>query len=237
MTYAYHWRKAIVISICLHIFFIMGASHLMAALLVPLPRSVEVLLEMDLVTNPAEEWDNTLSSKELPAAAEVIKSTVAEMSPVMSARVEKQVSELAPAVTTSELAVTSVGSVDADLGSNQPIHSNNTSTTNHVSATSATGSGGQSGTSKPSILSKVDPIYPSAARLAGIQGVVTLQIEILVNGQPGGISVLRSSGHGELDEAAIMAVAKWRFVPAKDRSSGRSVACITTMPVTFRLHG
>ncbi|HEY3425128.1 MAG TPA: hypothetical protein VGL27_10050 [Negativicutes bacterium] len=33
----------------------------------------------------------------------------------------------------------------------------------------------------------------------------------------------------------MTAVQKWRFVPAKDRTSGRTVACTTTLPVSFRL--
>lgn len=87
----------------------------------------------------------------------------------------------------------------------------------------------------PSVLREVKPQYPEQARQARQEGTVVLRIQILVNGNPGAISVSRSSGYASLDEAAMTAVAKWRFVPAKDAASGRPIACYTTMPVVFRL--
>lgn len=96
------------------------------------------------------------------------------------------------------------------------------------------GTGGQ-GLAPPGILSKAEPAYPNEARNAGQAGTVVLRIQILTNGRPGSISVTASSGYALLDRAAIDAVKRWRFIPAKDRSSGKSVVSYTTLPVVFEL--
>jgi protein TonB len=97
------------------------------------------------------------------------------------------------------------------------------------------GSNKRGGVIPPSVLSKTEPAYPHAARQAMMQGTVVLKIQILENGRPGTVSVLRSSGHDILDEAALTAVQQWRFTPAKDRDSGRTVICYSTLPVSFHV--
>jgi TonB family protein len=56
--------------------------------------------------------------------------------------------------------------------------------------------------------------YSPQARLAKLQGTVTLGIVIGVDGKAHEIHVLQSLGLG-LDENAIAAASKWRFVPGK----------------------
>jgi len=227
MNYAYHWRKAMVISVCLHMFLVLTAGYLMAGLAAPLPKPEEVMLEMDLVSEPAE-------SSPLP---EESKAAAAEISPVMPVKTETKVSEAEPVVTTSELSMTAAQVPAAAAQSNQAASSNNSTTTaSNPTTAPGVGGGSQGGIAAPSILAKVDPVYPAAARQSGLEGTVVLRVEILANGRPGEITVSRSTGHTILDEAAIAAVEKWQFVPAKDRSSGRTVACTTTLPVSFRLH-
>ena len=87
----------------------------------------------------------------------------------------------------------------------------------------------------PQLLKKVEPPYPSSAREKGLEGTAVIRVEILENGQVGDVAVKKSSGHQELDEAAIKAVKKWRFVPAKDKDTGDPVKCFTNFPVVFRL--
>lgn len=237
MTYAYHWRKAIMASFCLHILLIIGAGHIMAGLPSALP-SEEVLLEMDLVNSPAEESVSSPAFKESISRTDMSKSPIPENSSVMPAQqTTSPVHEVEPVVTTSELSMTAAGTVDVSSTSNSFTSSDSQKTNSNAASASVAGGGSKSGIAAPSILSKIDPVYPSAARQAGFQGTVLLKIEILANGRPGEISVARSTGYVALDEAAIAAVEKWRFVPAKDRNSGKTVACITTLPVSFRLHG
>jgi len=78
------------------------------------------------------------------------------------------------------------------------------------------------------------PAYPFVARQRGQQGVVFLHVEVLPDGTAGRVEIARSSGFRSLDAAARHAVARWRFLPA--RQGGGAVAALVTVPVRFSLH-
>lgn len=59
------------------------------------------------------------------------------------------------------------------------------------------------------------PEYPSVAMRRGWEGTVLLRVHVLASGQPGEIQVQKTSGHEQLDDAALAAVKRWSFVPAK----------------------
>ncbi len=61
------------------------------------------------------------------------------------------------------------------------------------------------------------PVYPSVARRRHWEGLLLLRVFVTAEGHCGKVSVSRSSGHNVLDEAALEAVSRWRFVPAKTR--------------------
>lgn len=88
----------------------------------------------------------------------------------------------------------------------------------------------------PGVLSKVKPVYPQAARRRGTEGTVYLRVKIMENGRAADVVVAVSSGDASLDEAAVQAIYKWRFVPAKD-GAGSPIACYTKIPMVFRLNG
>lgn len=77
------------------------------------------------------------------------------------------------------------------------------------------------------------PEYPWQARQRSQQGVVWLSVEVLASGQSGQVSVLRSSGVPSLDQAALRAVSRWRFVPA--RQGQTTVDSRVEIPIRFRL--
>jgi len=87
--------------------------------------------------------------------------------------------------------------------------------------------------SAPAYTYNPKPSYPRAARRRGQQGTVTLLVEVLPNGRVGGIDIDRSSGHQLLDDAAVKAVKKWRFAPA--RKGRTSVRAWVKIPVEFNL--
>lgn len=76
-------------------------------------------------------------------------------------------------------------------------------------------------------------VYPEIARLAGIEGRVTVQFVIDERGNVINPVVVRGIGAG-CDEAAIEAVRKAKFSPGMQR--GRPVKVSYTLPVTFRLN-
>jgi periplasmic protein TonB len=58
------------------------------------------------------------------------------------------------------------------------------------------------------------PVYPEMAAFLGYQGTSFIRVSVSAQGVSQKVEVLRSSGHGELDQAAVAALRKWRFTPA-----------------------
>lgn len=80
------------------------------------------------------------------------------------------------------------------------------------------------------------PRYPPAAFRAGIQGEVSLSVDVDANGNVTNVAVDKSSRNRDLDRAAMEAARKWRFNAAKS-SSGAPMAGRVRVPVTFALDG
>lgn len=79
----------------------------------------------------------------------------------------------------------------------------------------------------------VKPRYPRKARRAGWEGTTLLRVLVNPDGAPDRVTVERTSGFDVLDEAAVKAVRRWRFHPAR-----RGVAPLSSwvrIPVAFRL--
>ncbi|NKC31884.1 energy transducer TonB [Roseomonas sp. BU-1] len=79
------------------------------------------------------------------------------------------------------------------------------------------------------------PEYPYASRLRQEQGRVILRVEIDTTGRVAGVSVATSSGHPNLDRAALEAVRRWRFEPAL--ADGVPAFAATLVGITFQLEG
>jgi TonB family protein len=65
-------------------------------------------------------------------------------------------------------------------------------------------------------LNVVPAIYPDAARSAGHQGTTEISALIQADGSLANIKVLQSSHSSILDQAALAAISKWRFVAPVD---------------------
>jgi protein TonB len=80
---------------------------------------------------------------------------------------------------------------------------------------------------------QVKPRYPDSARRAGAQGTTVLKVRVLESGRVGEILVQISAGHRDLDDAAVEAVKRWLFEPA--RIGRQPVAVWVLLPVQFEL--
>lgn len=78
-----------------------------------------------------------------------------------------------------------------------------------------------------------EPIYPPQALLRRITGRVVLRVRVGSNGRVDAASVYKSSGHDSLDKAALEAVQRWRFLPA--RQLGAPVAQEIAVPIRFSI--
>jgi protein TonB len=80
------------------------------------------------------------------------------------------------------------------------------------------------------ILRVVKPNYPQLALRARMRGIVLLRVLVSETGTPEQIEVLKGVGGG-LTEAAISAVRRWTFEPA--RRNGQAVKSWTTVAIPF----
>ncbi|ALN80029.1 tonB family C-terminal domain protein [Lysobacter antibioticus] len=78
------------------------------------------------------------------------------------------------------------------------------------------------------------PSYPPQAVREGLTGVVELEILVGIDGKPIDVSIVRSSGHRLLDQAARKVVLnRWTFQPAM--SNGQPVQARGRVPIEFKL--
>ncbi|MEN5301950.1 energy transducer TonB [Pseudomonas sp. TWI628] len=77
------------------------------------------------------------------------------------------------------------------------------------------------------------PEYPQMALRRGWEGTVLLRVEVLPSGKPGQIQIQQSSGRDALDAAALAAVKRWSFVPAKQGDVAQ--AGWVSVPIDFKL--
>ena len=78
------------------------------------------------------------------------------------------------------------------------------------------------------------PSYPSMSRRLAEQGRVILDVYILANGQVGELRIKQSSGFKRLDDAAMQAVKKWQYVPA--RRGNEAISFWYIQPLSFSLN-
>lgn len=229
MAYIFPWRKAVTVSIFFHIFLLITAGYLAAGLTIPVPVDEKIIPEMELIDETGTTPDLSQSPLDEPAAKP--SQPVTAVTPV---------AEAVPAVTTDDFSVieadTAVPLTTASQNKDNRIAGDDTSAAAPSGGKMSGGGNARSGIASPGILAKVDPVYPAIARQTGQQGTVLLKIEILANGHPGRISIVRSTNYPLLDEAAVAAVRRWQFIPAKDLSSGQAIVCTITLPVSFLLN-
>jgi protein TonB len=76
------------------------------------------------------------------------------------------------------------------------------------------------------------PVYPEDALQDREQGEVILLVEVTASGTAREVRIAQSSGYFLLDQAALRAVGKWRFHPA--RAAGVAVSSETRVKVNFK---
>ena len=82
----------------------------------------------------------------------------------------------------------------------------------------------------PTPLRTQPPVYPAALRLEGVSGIVSISVSIDEKGDVASTAVSKSSNPA-FDQAALDAVARWKFKPAK--KSGQPVAVTVVLPIRF----
>lgn len=82
-------------------------------------------------------------------------------------------------------------------------------------------------------LSNPAPAYPATSRSVGEQGRVLLRVLVSPSGEPQDVLIGTGSGFARLDLAALEAVRRWKFVPA--RQGSEAVSAWVFVPIQFTL--
>lgn len=77
------------------------------------------------------------------------------------------------------------------------------------------------------------PEYPGLSRRAGEEGRVLMRVLVSAKGLADEVSIEKSSGFERLDQAAMSAVKKWHFIPAK--KSNQPLSAYVLVPIKFAL--
>ncbi len=207
MSYSVRWRKAIVLSIFLHILFGMAAGFMAVRLTVPPPEDEQVI-ELDITSLPDAGPSEPEPEVALPSAPLPEITPPEELPPV----------EPPPAISD-------------DIVDSEPVPVKEILTEKDIPAPVNSSKRSAMGT-PPIVLVRANPINPPELNEVGRKVVVVLRMQILENGSPGKISVAVPSGYKSINDAAIAAAKKWHFEPAKDRE-GRPMVCSTILSIPF----
>lgn len=83
------------------------------------------------------------------------------------------------------------------------------------------------------VLSRVPPVYPMAAKRRGIEGWVRVRFVVGKDGSVGSIKVAESKPPGIFDQSVVRCVSGWRFQPGK--VGGAAVSTWVETTVRFKL--
>jgi TonB family protein len=83
------------------------------------------------------------------------------------------------------------------------------------------------------LITKVQPVYPEAAKSAGIDGTVILHAVISMDGKPLSLRVMNGEVDPDLARSAVEAVSQWRYTPTL--LNGEPIEVDTTITVIYSL--
>lgn len=125
---------------------------------------------------------------------------------------------------------------ETDLPPSKKVASRSGKRGGGTTAKGQAGSGlGSGNATAPKPIATRVPVYPYSARKRGEQGMVLVRVRVNDAGRVESSTLYRSSGHADLDEAAVACVWKWNFAPGE--SGGRAVGSSAVVRVSFRIEG
>lgn len=84
-----------------------------------------------------------------------------------------------------------------------------------------------------SYLNNPAPDYPALSRRQGEEGRVLMKVLVSAEGAAEDVQIEQSSGSDRLDNAAVSAVKRWRFIPAK--KNNQQLSAYVLVPMKFSL--
>lgn len=229
-----------------HHIALVDAPHLGRAATQESVSAVEAASGVELATEVRREPE--VRGRVLPAASEVVRSSIEEKSvPVSAKKRKKDPMPSAPkAVRTSNedrnpasFAGGETGRAGENASAAPPSLYPQGDVAGDVSSPQTISAGGvtayQSGVvdSPPSVTRRVAPQYPLNAKRKRIQGAVVVQIVVDTSGLPHQCTVVSAKPEGYFEDASLEAARRLRFKPGKIK--GVVVNTVVLLPFDFQL--
>jgi protein TonB len=213
-------QYSLVLSVMLHIVILFGVGYLFHS-----KESVSAaMIEFEFIS-----IEQAASSPPAPRTQTPPSTPITPARPIVTPR--PVVDRTAVETTSSEITETADVADNVSAPVSEPVNSTISGNTSGETGTSSS-----SGTLRPpQLLHKVEPTYPETARRQSIEGKVVIRIEVSTNGSVSNATIEQSSGQQILDNSALAAVRRWRFVPARDANNAPMLS-VTTVPIIFRLN-
>lgn len=202
----------------------------------PITQAKPLMMEVSLVSAPGQQTSTAppappkvvepIKPKKRPVKKPLKKKKLAKQKQVKLPKPETVSDAMLPAPSLTEsFADTSETSSDAATAAN---------TAKSASGTQGNAAPYSEASFNANYGTNPKPKYPAIARSRGWQGKVLLRVGVSAAGLSESITVHRGSGHDALDESAIAAVKKWKFIPAKRGNT--AVASSVIVPIIFTLN-
>ena len=209
------WRRSgqfFMVAIALHVAVLFYPIKLAIGQLdLPTPKTIAVSLVQAVTAHPEPAKAPAQTATPTPSPAAVQKKVVAK--PVMAVTPEQSAAPTtytapppAAAPTPSVTATTSSGTASAAISAPR---------------------------FDAAYLDNPRPNYPPLSRRLGEEGKVLLKVKVSADGHAATVHLEKTSNFDRLDEAARLAVTRWRFVPAK--RGDEAIEASVIVPVVFRL--
>lgn len=168
------------------------------------------------------------ANKEAPTTEPTESSERSEAPAPKSAPIAKAEPTLPPAAASKPVAATASRNISATPSS----ATNNTP----LQPTTGLNKESESQTTPPRLdpayLHNPAPNYPALSRRNRESGTVLLLVRVDPDGNATAVTLHKSSGHERLDQAAVQAVTRWRFVPGMRGQTAISATVI--IPISFK---
>jgi periplasmic protein TonB len=198
---------------------------------VPAPEPEPLPPEPEIVPEPVPATPKPVPPKPVPPKAALPKPKPVTLTPA----VPRAAQPIAAAATAPSAAAAAVAHAAASTTASAATASGHDQTPAvALRPAAAAGSGASRGERGASLIHKPSITYPRRAQRRGLEGVVEIRMVIGADGQPTAVSLEKSSGVRDLDDAGLAAAWLYRFQPAL--RGGIAVPWEFVQPIEFKLH-
>lgn len=167
-----------------------------------------------------------VQKKEAPAEIALAEKPILKQEGETSAPVLHQKEASAEIVVAEKPALRREGETSTQKTANEPLIASGVVSDNNASAVVGP-------LFNAAYLNNPKPLYPPSARRMKLEGTVVVQVLVGSEGKPEFVRLGKSSGSSALDQAALTAVQRWSFVPA--RQGNNPISAWVDVPLRFRL--